>query len=488
MQPSADASTVKLTFDHSSPSQRGGPSADSMHLLTRYLSGAASLAVTLKHVPLVVLLGLGAHVSKNALAPAEPVLEQLGMSPIEYSVISSMSVLGAIVTPVFWGLAFQRCERIVLILVPAGILFGQLIILGGLVLHGRDDSVELARWILLLGLVVLSLSRGGGEVVQHTVLARLLPEAESLVAAFVVLIFSTHFTVAMCNWIVPQVVQADGFGGWRGVVNAQLVFSAPSVLSVLAACLLAFTHSFAPAKSQSSESEAAAPLIGPETFDHSDMEPCKMPLEPKCCSRCEARESRSRGTQFLIISWGALMVGILHAFQSVTNSFLVWQGISATAAGSVCAANQSAALLFMPCISVLAKFAGLRGLMFFTSLLTLCASIVLSVAGSVASSSACLSIACHGALLVFALSGVTAPILPLTLIPSNTKMLAKSYGMLDSFKSLCQVACMLVIGIMRRGGDFQCALVFTSAGLGVATVASALLLSKLFPSQETNAG
>lgn len=412
--------------------------------------------------------------SKNALAPAEPVLEQLGMSPLEYSVISSMPVLGGIVTPIFWGLAFQRCERIVLILVPAGILIGQIIILGGLVLHGRGDSLGLARWLLLLGLVVLSLSRGGGEVVQHTVLARLLPQAESLVPSFVVLIFFTHLTVAACNWVVPQVVQASSSSGWRGVVNAQLVFSMPSVLSVLAACLLASGHSFAPVMAQPSQSEAAAPLIRPAlkaVTDHSGTDSCKMPLEHGCCSRCETRERRSRLARFLIITWGALMVGMLHAFQSVTNSFLVWQGISVTAAGSMCAANQSAALLFMPCISVLAKLAGVHGLMFLTSLLTLCAGIILSAASSTSFS----SIVCRAALLVFALAGVTAPTLPLTLLPSNTKTLAKSYGMLDSFKSLCQVACMLVIGIMRRDGDFHCALVFTSAGLGVATVVSALL-------------
>ena len=77
-------------------------------------------------VPIVLLLGFGAHASSHALAPAEPVVEANGISPIAYSVLTLVPTVGQLLTPALWGNLFTVNARRALICAPLGLLIGQI--------------------------------------------------------------------------------------------------------------------------------------------------------------------------------------------------------------------------------------------------------------------------------------------------------------------------------------------------------------------------
>ena len=45
-------------------------------------------------VPLILLMGLGGHAVTHALAPAEPTLAQLGLSPLAYALLTLVPHVG----------------------------------------------------------------------------------------------------------------------------------------------------------------------------------------------------------------------------------------------------------------------------------------------------------------------------------------------------------------------------------------------------------
>lgn len=86
-------------------------------------------------MPIVLLVGFGAHASAHALAPAEPVLEAHGMSPIAYSLLTLVPTVGQLLTPALWGQLFARNAQRALIAAPLGLLIGQVCIAIGLLLR-----------------------------------------------------------------------------------------------------------------------------------------------------------------------------------------------------------------------------------------------------------------------------------------------------------------------------------------------------------------
>merc|ERR1719282_1514085 len=92
---------------------------------------------------------------------------------------------------------------------PLGILIGQIIMNCGLELHSFKTALNTStKFILLVGLMMISVFRAGGEVVQHTLLVRLLPDG--FMNGFCVIIFSTHFITMGCNFLVPQLLVSGG--------------------------------------------------------------------------------------------------------------------------------------------------------------------------------------------------------------------------------------------------------------------------------------
>eukprot|EP00435_Cladocopium_sp_Y103_P025886 s2344_g6.t1 len=130
--------------------------------------------LAVRSVLLVLLIGLGSHSSKNALAPAAPLLEAQGMSPLLYSLVAASPQLGAIVAPMLWGMAYTWSHRLVQLLVPLGDFFGQLVLAVGIAMVDSKTSLVASQVTLTCGLVIFSVARAGVGVVQHAAMARLL--------------------------------------------------------------------------------------------------------------------------------------------------------------------------------------------------------------------------------------------------------------------------------------------------------------------------
>ncbi|CAE8590887.1 unnamed protein product, partial [Polarella glacialis] len=132
-------------------------------------------------------------------------LEAKGLSPLLYSLVAASPMLGAIVAPSLWGMAYARNPRLVQVLVPLGDFCGQAILAASFALLAADADEALVKAVLCIGLLVFSLSRAGVGVVQHAAIARLLSPS-GLMSGFVAMIFFGHLVVAACNWAVPRVM------------------------------------------------------------------------------------------------------------------------------------------------------------------------------------------------------------------------------------------------------------------------------------------
>ncbi|CAE8596900.1 unnamed protein product, partial [Polarella glacialis] len=69
--------------------------------------------------------------------------------------------------------------------------------------------------------------------------------------------------------------------------------------------------------------------------------------------------------------------------------------------------------------------------------------------------------------------GVLAPVLPLALVPSNSRSLGRDYGFLESLFSVAQIFFIFAIGVLREWDefdDFHSVLVFVTAGFGISII------------------
>eukprot|EP00933_Yihiella_yeosuensis_P074401 TRINITY_DN8331_c0_g1_i1.p1 TRINITY_DN8331_c0_g1~~TRINITY_DN8331_c0_g1_i1.p1 ORF type:complete len:535 (+),score=45.60 TRINITY_DN8331_c0_g1_i1:74-1678(+) len=432
-------------------------------------------------VLLVLLFGMSAHATKNALAPAQPALEQLGLSPLLYALVSASPVLGSICLPVAWGIAYNRYERLVLLIVPLGELIGHLVILTGLLfLNQETDSTGSVGYVLLIvGLLVFSIFHAGVGVVQHTVLSRVLPDG--LTSGFVAIIAFTHLTTAACNFAVPTILERFGLTG------LQLILLVPSLLSFIAGGLLAraatgfsVPHVLTPTAAfvrSISQHSLAVPLLEDS------------PLPMRSGARASPRASqgevqrdykpsvlciRGMGIIILLGLWRAIVLGILHAFRTVKNGLLCSYGMSKVSAGEVVGANQTLALLFLPLVAMLADFSGRRALLVLTSFMACCATMVLSNVSAMPFLPKTASLV--GALFLISLANLLVPALALSLVPGNSqRSLGRSYGMLEAIFGSAQFVFLMGIGYLRELGGFDYAMVLVQAALGVGVLVSIAL-------------
>eukprot|EP00913_Durusdinium_trenchii_P034905 g32651.t1 len=105
---------------------------------------------------------------------------------------------------------------------------------------------------------------------------------------------------------------------------------------------------------------------------------CAMSVSYDCCPFCGDEELQSRKAIWLLGIWRALLLGLLHAFQSVTNDFLVGLGKTHMEAGSVVAMNQLLAMGLMPLVAFGGYFVGLRCTLVVISLLPFLGALLLA--------------------------------------------------------------------------------------------------------------
>eukprot|EP00931_Biecheleriopsis_adriatica_P046075 TRINITY_DN2643_c0_g1_i2.p1 TRINITY_DN2643_c0_g1~~TRINITY_DN2643_c0_g1_i2.p1 ORF type:complete len:450 (-),score=60.23 TRINITY_DN2643_c0_g1_i2:116-1465(-) len=408
-------------------------------------------------IPLILLLGLGSHASKNALAPVEPALRALGLSPLGYAFIAAAPVLGAIVMPIIWGSWFARYERWVLVIVPSGIFMGQLCLSAGLLLRVYDSSVALVGPILALGFTLFSLSRAGMGVAQHSALAQALPVG--ITTGFVAVTASTHATKAACQWIVPRILDTEGLTG------VQLALLVPSLLSVSAGLSLA------------NQRKPASAELARETIETIGVRHPSHPLLPTSSSYWNMGSRSPTGkiddgqcAVWCIGLWRAIVVGVIHSMESVMNAFLVEGGMSVDAAGSFMALLQGFAFAILFVVGPIADCIGRRMLLVVAGMLALLSSLILAC-GFIPLQSTAGSIAMLG----LSLAGSMAPVLSLALVAANTRSPGRDFGMLDSLFSFAQCAATLCIGELRESGDFHDVLCCTTVSFGIASIISIIV-------------
>lgn len=410
-----------------------------------------------RHIPLVLLFGVSAHAAKNALAPAQPALEDMGVSPVLYSILAISPMFGSVALPAVWGHWYSRHERSVLIAVPLGELLGQLVIAVGTVLLKRGDS-SVATALLSFGVASFSFFHAGAGVVQHAVLARVLPYC--LTTGFVAIIGCTHLVKAVCNFTMPWVLR---HGGLLGV---QWILLVPSVVSLYAGCRLA-----ASAANFTVPHVSAAAFYTPATpGQRVPLLDASTPIE----SHRHGAEGCLKGLHSIILLgvWRALILGTLHAFGTVYNGLLMsYCGLSQVAAGTLVGTNESIALCILPMVGIISDVVGRRALMCWLSWLTLGAVVVLAFAQDLPTT------AWSGATFVIAVTGTVMPVLPLALVPANSeRSLGTSYGALESLTGALQVFLTLAIGFIKADSGYPVLLAFVCTFLFVGAVASVCLL------------
>ena len=426
-------------------------------------------------VPLVVLLGVGAHATQHALAPIQPALEDSGLSPLGYAAVTLVPTLGQLITPALWGVAYGRRARAVLRAAPFGLLGGQCCIAAGLAVRKAVGTDGAAAWVVstlvVLGTAIFSVSRAGLSVCQHATLARL--PARSMIAGLCVVVAATHVVGAVVSYGVPRLLHAHGL---LGVQSALLV---PAAVGVAAGFALAAWLPPMPRTPPPTPAPGVRRRRTPFTVlcrDCGRTLPGARPFALVCdrCSRVRAQKWRARRAVLLLGLWRMSALGLAHAFSSVTSGLLFAHGLSMADAGSFVASAQALALLALPPLAVGASAAGLRRLLFGASALLAIASGALLVAQEYGDGKATgrrtswadgapplLWAAPRLALALFFLCSTAAPVLPLALIPSNVDRpanAARAYGQLDTLMWAGQAAATLALGAAREVGGFRAAL------------------------------
>jgi len=295
---------------------------------------------------LLLLFGMSAHAAKNSLAPAEPMLHTLGVSPVAYACVSAVPQIGCIVLPTLWGAAYRGHEKLVLSSVPCGMFLGQLLILCSFISleqKSLDDISEsgIPEMALCLGFVVFSVFHGGAHVVQCTVLTRVLPRG--LTSGFVGTIAATHIIVAACNFTVPW--------AWDhgGIVGVQLLLLIPAVVSMLAGLVLAWLSVNFAVPHEPKCQQLPGGLSDGLLNTTSVKEPPDLEI-PTLWRRTGAQMQSlclppDANFLYWLSLWKALEVGSLHSLRTIKNALVVGFGQTASEAGILLGAYQTIAIL-----------------------------------------------------------------------------------------------------------------------------------------------
>eukprot|EP00438_Fugacium_kawagutii_P023000 Skav214371 [mRNA] locus=scaffold822:50736:60880:+ [translate_table: standard] len=266
-----------------------------------------------------------------------------------------------------------------------------------------------------------------------------------LMVGFVVMIFFGHLVIAACNWSVPHVLAF-------GILGLQLTLLLPNLVSVAAGAVLAAGWAKLPPALPHSPPRTLSPnpsVLSLPLLDESPSPPgqravpCSMSDHYDCCGDCGDQELQSRQAIWLLGVWRALLLGLLHAFQSVTNDFLVSRGKTYTQAGSIVAVNQLTAMGLMPLVALGGYSAGLRPTLVVISFLPLLGASSLALLPNA-------PFVLEGGLLAIAIASTMMPVLPLVLVPANSRNCGKSFGLLDSLFGLGQAIFTVALGALRQ--------------------------------------
>lgn len=201
------------------------------------------------------------------------------------------------------------------------------------------------------------------------------------------------------------------------------------------------------------------------------------------------------GVALLLGSWRAFAVGTLHAYHSVRVKLVVSWGVSSVGAGARCAYNDAVAMLILPFLAVVGTYTGLRAALFLVPLSTIMITAVLlhhaeslavvaaplgdaAARGAPPAGSDTIDVATAVALGAMSVMELVTPIIPLALLPSNTRKLGSAYGSIEAIYIGVQTSIALLLGFARTLADFPGALVLLLLGFSAALLISLPLLSR----------
>lgn len=440
-------------------------------------------------VPLVLGLGLGGHASTQALSAAEPTLHAHGMSPMVFSIISIGPHVASILMPTLWGDCFVRSSTLALVLAPALLLAGQLLICSAMLEHAEFKWHGAGLWrlvVLAVGFGLFSASRAGLAVVQYSAMARLL-RTSSLVGALCLVVMTTHGIGATVQLLSPPLIHLGG------LLALQCALLVPAVLGTLSGIALSFSLPPPPPEPPAPPAEKLPIRDGPFAVRCTGCGKAvrrALPFTVECedCQRSARARWRARLAVLLLACWRALTLGPIHAFAALTNSYLVSHRLSAHAAGALVAFNGSASLLVLIPLALASAAAGRRAahatLRMLTGTTLLCAASVCALAVLQQGRDSSWADAPPGerptpawwtariSLLGVAVCSAAAPVLLHALVPlvAPAAVVARAYGLLESFYFVGLAGASLTMGAAREwAGGFH----------GVLYLLLAMLLSSL---------
>lgn len=376
----------------------------------------------LRSLGLVLILGVGAHSSKQALGPLEPSLSAMGVGPVGFAILTITPSVAAMVMPLAWGAAWTMHARLVLRGSPLLQLCAQALLVCGVLLHTVTGAVPvLTACVLVCGLVFFSIGRAGLAIAQHATLARLYKS--HLVLVFAAMTGCTQVIAALVNLIVPRIVEAveghdSAFSGAKpepdselrpsmGLLAVQVVLLIPHSLASIAGALLArsrpriaasvsdvslgelsqlssqwfqdnrLTESSPSSHSRSCCGSMADSLVDvpvaheaqlgshggplPPPLLHRPLLSFAVGLSPAPSVRAARRPVQLWASAVVALAvWRGLAIGSLHALKPVLIAMLVSVGASTVDAGGVIAINYALALAAYVLLALMSSAGKLR--------------------------------------------------------------------------------------------------------------------------------
>ena len=458
-------------------------------------------------VLLCVCLGVGVHASKEALVPSEPALEQLGLGPLLYAALTLMPIALGILSPLLWGVLWDKNVRWVLIGAPIGELAGQTFVAAGLHVL-KSGNAMLAGCCLVLGLLMSSACRAGITIAEFSIIGRITGVGRFF--GFSALVLAKHGNGALISWAVPHVFVNAKEGVLAGLTYLQVLILSLHAIAVCAGVTLSHLHRrhapYLPLGTTPSTTDVCS-TPGDSRADSPNASPSPMRVSARV--RAAALEAGGHGsvqpesaldsmTRVMLIGlWRALLVGTLHAYHSVRIELAASLGnLSILDAGALFATNDGIAMLLLPLLAVLSRFTGLHLLALVTPFISLAAitlfmfnasdepfigTILASDGGHTNSMSGQLNLAARAELLIMSILEVGAPVIPLALLPVSKRgasargRLGSAYGIIETLFIACQICIIMLLGVVRNGSkttDFHAPIAVMSCGFAAASTVS----------------
>ena len=189
---------------------------------------------------LAIVLGLGVHMSKEVLGPAEPALRDQGVGPIIFALINIAPTAMGFITPLLWGKLWDRRVELVLVGAPLGELVGAALIAFGLhcLYKSRDDGALPGGIALVCGLLASSACRAGIAVAEFVAIGQ---GCGGSAFAFTSLVMAKHANGMLMAWIVPQIIGSTAHQ-LNGLLRVQLWTLLPHFAALLAGIAMAARH------------------------------------------------------------------------------------------------------------------------------------------------------------------------------------------------------------------------------------------------------